>query len=230
MEPAGGEQRPPAAGTNTGIAPLAPKRSRLSWLGAPIENRLPIRMSAGIDGEHRQIEEGVADDHRLHEPHVPAQPRTSGGEPPHPGPLPPAVETDLVVDPHQLAAGGAENGAGALRAEHGDESSAGGAARQARPGPAARRVYDADLEVDRPALEKARPLSGGIGNGYVQDELDERQARRAEAPGESSTESLLHRWCRRLRRRHGRFQAVSLQHSRGHGRGFRAPPASRPQA
>jgi len=73
----------------------------------------------GIDGEHRQIQEGVAQDHRLHEPKVLPQAADERGEPPHPRALAAAVEADLVVDPHQLAAGGAEDGAGALAAEHG---------------------------------------------------------------------------------------------------------------
>src|SRR5436305_640471 len=73
----------------------------------------------GIHDEHRQVEEDVAEDHRLDEPQVLPQVADHRGEPPHPRPPPAAVEADLVVDPHQLAAGGAENGAGALAAEHG---------------------------------------------------------------------------------------------------------------
>src|SRR5947199_226741 len=48
------------------------------------------------------------------------------GEPPHARPLPATVEADLVVDPDQLAAGGAEDGAGALAAEHGEDFISGG--------------------------------------------------------------------------------------------------------
>src|SRR6185295_4304552 len=64
------------------------------------------------------IEERGPHDDRLHEPHVLAEMAQDGREPPHSRPLPAAVEADLVVDPYQLAAGGAEGRAGALAAEH----------------------------------------------------------------------------------------------------------------
>ena len=119
VEPAGGEEGPPAVQGEHRVGPGRAEPQQGLGAGRPDGHEAAHPNALGIDHQRGDIEERRPHDDRLDEPRVLPQVAEDGGESEHPWVFAAAVGALLGGGADQLAAGGADDRAGALFPKHG---------------------------------------------------------------------------------------------------------------